>query len=396
MKGLQAQGIERESIAGQASAESASGTDADNQPYNLRVGPVTLRTDAGVSGSFNDNINLGDHDRLSDFSFAPFADVHGLWQVTELNALNFDLGVGYQAYLQHSEYDSFLVSPDSRAQFNVFIGDFKLNFHEALSFQNDPIQVGQLSNTAQFSRLTNDAGLEVDWDLGDVVPALLYDHQSFWVTQSQYKYLDYQSDTITPQFTYNVSKTIQAGLKVSFSQMDYEQHVENDNVGVTGGPFATAQITNNLSATAQAGWTYLSYSRGGSNGDNENADSYYGSLGINHRINDNISETLSAGHEIIPGITSNYTERTYVNYSPSVRLTDFISIVPDLWYEHLNDSQASVRETADRFGAGFNVGYSVTDHLSLNFAYQYVLKNSDPTYLDYYQDLAVFSVRYAF
>ncbi len=357
---------------------------------------MTLRSDAGISASYNDNINVGDHVRLADFSFSPFAELHGHWQVTDLNTLNFDVGLAYQAYVRHSEYDSLLVAPDTRAQFNVFIGDFKVNFHEAVSYQDDPIQVGQLSNTAQFSQITNDVGLEVDWDLGDVIATLGYDHNSFWVTQSQYQYLDYQSDVISPQFTYIVSQTIKAGLKTSFSQMTYDQNVQNNNMGVSAGPFVTAQITDNLSTTAQAGWVYIDYKHGGTNGDTENADSYYASLGINHRINDSISETLSAGHEIIPGITSNFTERTYVNYSPTLSVTKFLSVVPALWYEHLNDSAGSVRETADRYGAGFNAGYSLSDRVSLNLAYQYVLKNSNPDYLDYYQDLAVFSVRYAF
>src|ERR1700679_2074176 len=133
-----AQGIERESVAGPEAAEALRGSDV-NQPYNLQIGPVTLRADAGVSTTFDDNINLAKNGREADVIVTPNFGIHGLWQISDLNTLSFDLGIGYEAYLTHSQNDSINVTPDSQLQFNVFAGDFKFNFHDNFSYQNDPI-----------------------------------------------------------------------------------------------------------------------------------------------------------------------------------------------------------------------------------------------------------------
>src|SRR5271166_6139295 len=37
--------------------------------YNLAVGPVRVNVAAGVGIEYNDNVNLSDHDRQSDFIF---------------------------------------------------------------------------------------------------------------------------------------------------------------------------------------------------------------------------------------------------------------------------------------------------------------------------------------
>ena len=48
--------------------------------------------------------------------------IHALWQATDLNSLSFDLGIGYQEYVQHTQAGGLILSPDSRAQFNLFRG----------------------------------------------------------------------------------------------------------------------------------------------------------------------------------------------------------------------------------------------------------------------------------
>jgi hypothetical protein len=96
-----AQGIERESVAGPEAAAAMRGSDV-NQPYNLQIGPITLRADASVATTFDDNINLAKNGRLSDVIVTPSFGIHGLWQISDLNTLTFDLGIGYEYYITHS------------------------------------------------------------------------------------------------------------------------------------------------------------------------------------------------------------------------------------------------------------------------------------------------------
>ena len=69
------------------------------------------------------------------------------------NTLRFSTSVGYQKYLIHPQYDtgSVMVSPDSELAFDVYVGDFKINFHDQFSVQQDPASIGSLNNVVNFN-----------------------------------------------------------------------------------------------------------------------------------------------------------------------------------------------------------------------------------------------------
>jgi hypothetical protein len=367
-----------------------------NQPYNLQIGPVTLRADAGSTVSYNDNINLAETGRQHDWIITPDVNIHGLWQVTDLNVLTFDLGVGYEKYLLHPSDSSPLISPDSQARFKIFVGDFKITLHDAFTYQNNPTQVGQLSNVSQFQYFSNDAGITVDWDVGDMTVTLGYDHINFYVFQQTYSYLDYQTDTVSPQVTFSFSKTIQAGFNASLGSTRYDQTVQNNSTQLSGGPFVSAQISENLSINAQAGWEFTDYAKGGSNGDSSNIDSFYGNVGITHRINDALQQSLTFGRAYLPGITSNYTDQIYANYTPTWHATSLFDIAPQFSWQQLQDSEATVRQNSTIFGAGLNIGFKLTEHSTVNSTYSYLMKNSNLNSTSYSQDLVSLGLKYQF
>jgi hypothetical protein len=390
-----AQGIDRESLSGEGLAEQLQQSGV-NQPYNLRLGPVTLRLEADTTVSYNDNINLASTGRIADILITPSATLHALWKVSDLNTLTLDLGIGYQMYLLHSQYNSLLLSPDSEAQFNFFVGDVVINVHDSFSYQQDPTQIAQLSNTTRLSRFQNDAGIGATWDLNDMILSLDYDHANLWVTQSTYDYLTNQSDTIAPKLTIKVDKTIDAGISTSFSDVRYEQSFQNDYLSFSVGPFVNATISDNLSVNAQAGGYFTDYSKGGLNGDSQNISSYYGSAGVNHRINEFIRESLTVGREFLPGLTSNFTERVYANYADTWQATSTLNVNASLWWENLDDSDATYRETSNRYGAGLNLDEDVTKHATLSLDYQYILKDANPSVLSYDQNSVSLGLRYQF
>jgi len=392
-----AQGIERNSMAGESEAEASHNSNLGAQPYNLQLGPVNLRVDAGSSVMYNDNINLANSGKQEDIILSPSIGIHGQWQATELNALTFDIGVSYLKYLTHSNYDNFLIAPNSQTQFKIFIGDFTITLYDSFSYQQDPVQVGQLSNISQFDRFTNDAGFIVNWDLADLIVSLEYDHNNFLVFQQAYTYLDYQSDAVSPKVTFKLNKTMEAGLSASVSAIRYDQDIQNNYTQFQAGPFITDEVSDNLSLQAQIGWDYTKFAQGGLNGDTtQSVSSPYGNAGITHRVNDALKESLTVGREFLPGITSNYTDRIYANYTPTWHATSLFDIAPQLWWENLNDSAATVRETSNRFGLNFNIYLAVTQHASVNLGYSYVIKRSDQTSLNYYQDVITLGLNYQF
>jgi hypothetical protein len=389
------QDTSRESLSGESVAEQLQQSGV-NQAYNLRLGPVTLRLESDITTSFNDNINLANTGRITDIVMTPSSVVHANWKISELNTLTLDLGIGYQMYLLHSQYDSLLISPDSEAEFNFFVGDVIISLYDGFSYQQDPTQIGQLSNSTRLSRFQNDAGVRATWDLNDIVLSVSYDHANLWVTQSAYDYLTNQSDTISPKITIKVDPSINTGISTSFSDVRYEQNFQNNYTTVSAGPFVTATISHNLSVNAQVGGYFSNYSTGGLNGDDEDISSYYASAGVNHRINDALSESLTAGREFLPGLTSNFTQRIYANYADTWQATSTIDVNTNLWWENLDDSDAAVHELSNRYGVGLNVDDNLSKHATLSLGYQYILKDADPSTLSYYQNLGTVGFRYQF
>ncbi len=393
---VSAQGIERESLAGESAEMANKGSDT-NQPYNLQVGPVTLRTDASVSTSYNDNISIAHTGRQGDAIIIPALGLHALWQATDLNALTLDLGVGYQWYTTHSSFSSVYVTPNSAAQFNIYTGDFKINLHDQFSYSSNPILVGQLSNINQFPVFDNTAGFNVDWDLNDIIVSLGYDHQNQWVYGSSYNYLTYQTDTVTPKITFEVSKTIDAGLVVALSSMRYNQNVLNNNTSIQAGPFVKAQLTENLAVDAQLGGDFANYNTGGSSNSTQSSlAGVYASAGVSHRINDIFSETFTAGRQFIPGVNSNYTQRIYANYGFNWQATNYFTVGTNLWWENLADSSGAYGQNANRYGTGLSLAYNITDRSNLGLSYDYVLKDANQSAYSYSQNVVTLKYLYRF
>src|SRR6516225_6046706 len=119
----------RASLAGDATA-FARRPALSNTGYNLQLGPVLAKLSASLGLEFNDNITLSESNRESDLIVRPSLGANVVWQVSELNALRLDLGIGYAAYAVHSEFDtqSLLVAPQSALSFDVYVGDFRITF----------------------------------------------------------------------------------------------------------------------------------------------------------------------------------------------------------------------------------------------------------------------------
>ena len=383
------------SQTGEAEADLMRAQNA-NQPYNLRMGPVQIRAEADLTVQANDNIGFNKDDRQADIIMTPMGILHGRYNISDLNALTFNIGVGYQAYMFNSQYDSVIIAPDSQINFNVFVGDCTINFHDAFSYQQDPTQIGQLSNQVRLSRFQNDAGIAAKWDLNDYLLEVDYDHANLWVTQSAYDYLTNQSDTVSPTVTWKLNETLSTGLQASFSDTRYEKSFQNDNTSESLGPFVKATVSNFLSVSAAAGGFFTQYDHGGGNGDSSDVTSYYGNVGVTHQITQFLSESITAGKEYLPGLTSNYTQRIYVNYGDQWNATKEISVSSNMFWENLQDSDATFSENSNRYGLSFNISDALTDHLNVNVGYQFLLKDADPSFLSYYQNLGTLGMQYNF
>jgi hypothetical protein len=410
-----AQDAIRPSLAGEASAE-ARRQSLDHIPYNLLVGPVRFRFSATAGLEYNDNVNVAEVNAQDDFIFRPQVNFNALWPVTQLNTLRLDIGLGYAFYLDHSEYNTnaLLLSPNSQLAFDVFVSDFRINFHDRFSLEQDPIGEPGLSNVADYGRFQNTAGVSVLWDLNKAVITFGYDHYTFIATNDDFDYLDRNAEMLNASVSIAATSTTGVGLEGSYVFNRYDQDVLNDSNTYNIGAFVETQLTNYLRLRLAGGYQSIEFDGdtvvlgpfpdgflpGGGNflvfNDSENLNDYYVNLLISHRINAAITQSISAGHESQLGVNSNYIKLNYVRHTATWNIINRTLLTTEIFYEDAEDSGGIIDEHLHRYGGALSVGYQLTRHVTLGARYQYTRKDSDVPLRDYEQNRFSIDGTYSF
>lgn len=407
---VHAQDAIRPSLAGEAASE-ARRQSIDNIPYNLLAGPVRFRVSATVGLEYNDNVNIAEINKQEDFIFRPQVNLNMVWPVTQLNTLRLDLGLGYAVYFDHSEYNtnSILLAPTSQLSFDVFVGDFRINFHDRFVSEQDPIGEPGLSNIADYGRFENTAGVSVLWDLNKAVATFGYDHYNFIATNDDFSYLDRNADTVIGSVSFAASSTTGVGVESSATWNRYNDNNLNDSTTVNAGAFLETQITGNLKLRLAGGYQMIDSSNSfvvapfpGVGGgflvfaDSSTSEDYYANILISHRINAAITQRISAGHESQLGVNSNYVELNYVRHTVTWNIVNRTLLTTELFYEDANDSGGYVNEHFERYGGALSLGYQLTRNVTLGARYQYTRKSSDVPLRDYIQNRVLIDGTYSF
>ena len=396
------QDVVRPSLAGEAAAE-ARRQDIEHIPYNLLMGPIRFRVSATLGVEYNDNINLAEVNTQEDVIIRPQVNVNAIWPVTQLNTLRLDLGLGYAFYIDHSNADTsgVLISPGSQLAFDIFIGDFRINFHERPSLQQDPIAELALSNVVDYGRFENTVGVSVLWDLNKAVVTLGYDHYTYISTTSMFNYLNRNAEELSGNVDFAVSSTTNVGLESYAVFNYYDQNVLNDSTDYAIGAFAETQLTNYLKIRVAGGYQWISFNNGGVVStrpfhDSGKLSDYYANILISHRINPAIVQSLSAGHESQLGVNSNYITLNYIRHTVSWNIIRNTLLSTEFFYEDADESGGFIREHLHRFGGAIAVGYQLTPHITLGLRYQYTQKDSNVPLRDYTQNRVSLDGTYSF
>src|ERR1043166_5039754 len=433
---VRAQDAVRPSLAGEAASE-ARRQDVGRIPYNLLVGPVRFRIGASVGVEYNDNINYAEdgtaiipspvgHIVLTthsedDVIIHPQINFDAIWPVSQINTLRLDIGVSYAMYLNHSDANTngLLVAPGSQIAFDFFIGDFRINVHDRLSVQQDPIAQAAISNTRDYGRLENYAGLSVLCDLNQILLTFGYDHYNYVSTTSQFDYLNRQAEQVYGSAAYRVTDTFTLGAEGAAVFTYYDnQMVLSDSITYSAGAFAQIQLTNNLRVRVAGGYQWMHFDRdlvvfdlGLPFGiifapDEKHVNDFYVNGLITHQINAAVSQSISVGHEHQLGINSNAITLNYVRYTVNWKVIRDTLLTTEFFYEDADDSGGFAGfdsntglpsgEHLHRYGGALTIGYQLTPHVTLGLRYQYTNKESDLVLRDYTQNRVSLDATYSF
>jgi hypothetical protein len=366
--------------------------------YNLAVGPVRVNVAAGVGFEYNDNINLSDHNRESDFIFRPSLNLDTVWQLSEMNTLRFSMGVSYAKYFDHSEYDSrgVLLSPNSELAMTIMVGQVAVTLRDRFSYLEDPYAIPTISNTAVFRRYENMVGAQADWDMNPFVHLTVgYDHYNLWVIGDSFQDASHSIDTAFVRPSVKIAPTVTLGLDASYSYIQYDDDFFNNGSSVLVGPYVDWAITDSTRFYAEGGYQDFLSDGGGQIGSVGDENSYYVKAEFDNRLTDSFNQRLSFSKTIEAGYTTQYYQLWHVEYAADWKLTPSVVFDPVLFYEHYTTS-GGFDETGNRFGTDLGLRYILTPSVTLGADYRFVLNNSNGPDSNYYQNLVLLSLFYNF
>jgi len=370
-----------------------------DEHYNLAVGPLRFNVAAGVGLEYNDNINLSDHDRQSDFIFRPSLNIDSVWQLSDLNTLRFSMGLSYAKYFNHSQYDTrgVLFSPNSELAMTIMVGEVSLTVRDRFSYQEDPYAIPTISNQAVFRRYENLAGIQADWDMNSITHLTVgYNHYNLWaIDDPALEEASHSIDTVFVRPSVKVGPTLTVGVDASVSYIQYDTSTFNDATSVLAGPYVDWAISDSTRAYVEGGYQDYHSDGGGSVGDVGDNNSYYIKAELDNRLSDYFNQRLSFSKTIESGYTSQYYELWHVEYAADWKMTPSLVLDPVLFYEHYRAS-GGASETGDRFGTDLGLRYILTPSVTLGADYRFVLNNSNAADSNYYQNLVLLSLFYNF
>jgi hypothetical protein len=397
-------GQPRDSLAGEAAAQALKRSIAAEE-YNLNWGPVRVQTQAGLRLGYTDNVFYSDRNRSEDFLVNPEIDLRASWPLTELNTLKLSLGLGYEWYLNNTllNSDAPLVNPNSELAFNIFAGDFRISLREKFSYEESLFynsSVGgaerffNFSDVGKFSRWNNRAGVEVIWDLNNVILSAGYDHENFVAETARFEYLDRASEWLTASAAFRLGDKVQAGLEGQASHHDYERDtILTDSWRARGGPFIEFTSEGKISLRAGGGFDTAQFDAVAA--DHNDFEEYYAYASVRQETR-LYTHALTAGREHQLGDNANNLRLTRVRYSISSPIVRHVDLGANLSFNFADEFGGAYREEFVYYLAGVGFSYQFHKHWRTGLGYDFLLKNSDLPLRDFYRNRITWELAFTF
>ena len=389
----------RSSLAGDAAAE-ARNLQLQSLPYTVKLGDFRLLVTPSLGLDWNDNINLSRDNTEADFILRPLVALNASYPIGAYNLLNLSVAFGYDKYLNHDEYSQWRLDAGSELSFDVYVKDFWINFHDRPQYSQDPSQEAAVAGpgSGSYGTFQNTAGLSGTWDLEDVTLTLGYDHQNVMSLSSQFNQINRASELVVARTGLKFNPRLTVGVEGTATFTTYDQAVLNDNQQYSAGIYGDWRPGSYFSVQPRLGYTIFESGQTSTSVKGGNLASWYANLTLAHKVTDFLSYSLSAGHEISPGIQSDAIEDSYIRPSVDWNVIKDVTLQTSLFYEHGSEGggqQASLLENNfDWYGGALSLSYSPMKKVKISLNYRLTLRSSNVASGEYTQNLVGLQITY--
>jgi hypothetical protein len=373
--------------------------EAPKRKYNLKWGPLNGRFFGSVQTEFSDNINLSENAAESDLFFNPNFGIGLQWPISERNVLEFSLGMGYRAYIDHPQLNSLQITPDSKLKYQMRIGKIDLLAHDSFQMQVDPLSrpdINGNSGLLNFKRVINDLGLKAEWPARrNLTVVSSYDYVIDRSLNNDFRALDRDDHTLGLGAFTRLGPSWTAGISSSVTFTEYLQRIQNDGISYSIGPQVTFKASRFITIDATVAYTHSEFDQSGIILDNSEFNGISFAVSARHNINSKMSQTLRGARSVSPGFGSNFNDLSVLQYGLSWRLNSFLSLNTTFAYEHL-ESSGTAGEIADRYLFYMGTGWEVARRWTLGLGYSFAWKDSNRALRDYKQNRVTLDLTHDF
>jgi len=365
--------------------------------YNLKLGQTLFRFGANLGIQYQDNILLQEHGKESDVIFYPQLTGDIYHRLSEVNSLSLGLGLGYQIYVEHTEFNqinSISISPGSELAFDFYVGDFWFNIHDRISVSQNAYADPTATSTANYSRLENDAGLTATWDMNKVITKFGYDHINY--TSLSGGGDDGQSDVFSVSAGYTLTPGRIVGLEEGFSIINQTGGGNGNGSGTqwNSGAFYETRVSRHFSLSLHGGYTEY-YPENSDHGTNESFNGVYAQLIATHTVNRWLDYSLSAGRSITFAFSGGSFDIYTAALNANWRILRQWTVGTGFEYQH-GEELINGGETFNRYGPQATLSRQLTQKLTTSLSYQYFQRDSDQPDRSYTANIITLNFSYRF
>jgi hypothetical protein len=370
-----------------------------SKDYNLKWGKLTGRFYGSFQTEFNDNINLAPQGE-KDLILSPTVGIGFLWPMDKDNTMQLDLGVGYRYYVDHSNLSSWNITPDTRWNYHWRAReDLRFVIHDAFRTVIDPVERPELSaangKTSNFRRWNNDVGVQATYQFNSKISATAsYDYVVDRSFNSDFTELDRDDQTFGLGQYYEVNDRLLLGVTEAYTITEYLRNVQNNGTSLTIGPVATYKVNQFLTLDASVGYTYADFDQSGTIADTSGYGGITWQVGAKHILNSRASHNIRFARSLMPGLGSNYSETTSLQYSIFWKYNTSISLNGTFSWESLDSSGGG--EQAQRFLTYIGANMKISRRWNAGLSYGFAWKDSEFAGRDYTQNRVTLDINRAF
>ena len=377
---------------------------------DFSFGDLSLDLGGRIGATYFDNLALSDSGDTDDFAIEAGLNVRAFYQPMRDFALNLDLMVGYQHYLDFDELNTLLIQPGSEFRIERRFSDFKVSVYDRLGVEMNPLSRPYVSGDP--TTLGTDQALEWRFLRNTAGTGLTWQPQRQFYTQSNYEFdLDRSltdsfknqnrdRHTIKSGAYYDFTRQLNAGIEGQYAVTRYSEssvnNAQNDSDGFEVGPNVKYQFNRSLDIAGKAAFQTINYDQTGNIGALEDFDGINYRVDLNYRPSRSYTHSLFGQRLIDDGFGTNFAEQTMVGYLMTASLPQEVTASFNATYIWLDTSSGPLAEEASITQAGISLSKALSRKANLGVTYILNLKDSEVTLRDFQQNVISVFLNYDF